>query len=970
MSDTDRRKIQLEASLDATGVRQGAADAVSAARSMASGVEDAGRKAATAMSREERNMVASIQRATAAMQSGGKAGADYYEMLAKQRGISGDVLGPYIKQLRDAEAAQKRLAATGGISDRAQAAALRGVPAQFTDIVTSLQGGQNPVTVLLQQGGQLKDMFGGVGAAARAMGGYVMGLVNPFTVAAGAVAALGLAYYKGSEEADAYARALVMTGNAAGTTAGQLAVMAQELGEKSGLTTSGAADALTQLAATGQVAREAIAKAAEAALLFDKAGIPVEQTVKDFEALGKSPVEASLKLTEQHRYLTAEIYQQIKALKDQGRDAEAARVAQDAYADAIIGRAGQIEERLGILQKAWRGLGAVASGAWNAMLGIGRGQEVEEQLKRQTQVVADLQKRHEDYVARFGGGRNGSEAALNAARTRLAELQSQADAAADKAKKEADTQRAQLAGAQAATAVAKVNELAATRQERLNKALADYRENLDKIRAADPNSALLDPKAIAKAEGAIRAQYQEKGGRGVSTAARRLDLSELQNAAREEVRIVEGKEKDLERLRQGGLIADADYYGQRRALVQQASDAEERALKEQIARLQSEKASGADALGIKKQIAETEVKLSAQRLATGEKIKALTHEEAQAMERQRLSLEALAATHQRTMEQMRTQQQRTLGTAGMGDKSRQRAESLWGIEDAYDAERRRLEDRRMFTPNLSDAQRQEISQRLAYLETEKTERIRITSETYAEMDAIQGRWEMGATQAMSNFADSAADVARQTADLFTSAFSGMEDALVNFAVNGKASFGDLARSIIADLIRIQIRASMVQAIGGQGGIGSLIGKLFGGGASPLASSGVTVGGVDAMNGYATGGYTGAGGKYEPAGIVHRGEYVINADSTRRLGLGLLNRLNGYATGGLVGSTAAPVGGTVVNVYNQTTGAQVEQKRSRGANGSEIVDVFIKQAVSAVAGQLAEDSGPVGQAMRARKSRGM
>ena len=188
MSDYDRRKFQIEASLDATGVREGAQEAVNAVKGMAAGIkeegakgaqglkpiEDAPDRAAAAMSRSEKSMVASIERATAAMRTGGKAGADYYEVLAKQRGISGDMLKPYIDQLRQAEEAQRKLRqaeearqqlskATAGISDKQTAAALRGVPAQFTDIIVSLQGGQAPLTVLLQQGGQLKDMFGGAG---------------------------------------------------------------------------------------------------------------------------------------------------------------------------------------------------------------------------------------------------------------------------------------------------------------------------------------------------------------------------------------------------------------------------------------------------------------------------------------------------------------------------------------------------------------------------------------------------------------------------------------------------------------------------------------------------------------------------------------------------------------------------------------------------------------------------------------
>jgi phage-related minor tail protein len=73
-----------------------------------------------------------------------------------------------------------------GQTARATAAALRQVPAQFTDIVTGLASGQSPLTVLLQQGGQLKDMFGGVGNAAQALGGYVAGLINPLTITAAA----------------------------------------------------------------------------------------------------------------------------------------------------------------------------------------------------------------------------------------------------------------------------------------------------------------------------------------------------------------------------------------------------------------------------------------------------------------------------------------------------------------------------------------------------------------------------------------------------------------------------------------------------------------------------------------------------------------------------------------------------------------------------------------------------------------
>ena len=151
----------------------------------------------------------------------------------------------------------------------------------------------------------------------------------------------------------------------------------------------------------------------------------------------------------------------------------------------------------------------------------------------------------------------------------------------------------------------------------------------------------------------------------------------------------------------------------------------------------------------------------------------------------------------------------------------------------------------------------------------------------------------------------AAVAAQQAADAFTNAFKGMEDALVQFAMTGKLSFSDMAKSIIADIIRIQARAAVA---GIAGSLGSAVGNLFG---------------------FASGGYTGDGGKYEPAGIVHRGEYVINAQSTRKLGVNYLNSLNGYAQGGLVGAPAGarnaqPGGGgdahVSVAVYIQQDGS--------------------------------------------------
>lgn len=976
MAETDRRKIQGEVSLDASGVREGAQEAIKATKEMAAGMNQAGKQAgeafepskkganetAQAMSRAEKSMVASIERATAALKSGGKQGAEYYEMLAKQRGISGDVLAPYIRQLREAEAAQKAL--NRGISDAQMNAALRGVPAQFTDILVSLQGGQNPLTVLFQQGGQLKDMFGGVGTAARALGGYILGLVNPFTLAAGAAGVLGLAYYQGSKEADAFAKSIIMTGNAAGTTVGQLAAMAQELDGK-GFTESEAAAALAQVAASGNVARDSISKVAEVALRLERdAGIPVQDTVKHFEELGKSPVEASLKLTEQYRYLTAEVYQQIKALQDQGRELEAANLAQQTFASAMADRTTQMADRLGIFERAWRAVGKAASEAWDNMRGVGRSTTIQEQLKA---AKDELEKGADGRLDFFWNPRKRELQKL------IGDLQAQVDAEDLNAWGEAERNRIQDEGTKAIKEVEQLYGKAASKQEQMNKALEAFRVNIEKTRKADPNSAILDPEKIAKTEAWIREQYKEKDKKTPGFGAeRRLDLSSIQSAMREELALLGQQQQALELQRAAGLVSEQDYYAQKRALIEQAGEVERNALQEQIARLEAEKSKGADALNAKRQLGEARMQLELKNIELQNKLTAVNQDATTAMQRQEAALQSLAQEHQRYLAQLSVQSQRTVSTAWMSDKDRQRAQGEWAIEDRYSNERNRI-DGQLRDPRLSVERREQLEMEMRLLQEKKASDLRIHRDTYQQLDQMQSQWSLGAGQALQNYADQAANVAGQVGGAFTRAFQGMEDALVSFVQTGKLDFKSLANSVIADLIRIQIRASLAGGSGG-GLLGSLMGSvvsMFGGGATPLASSGMTVGGVDAMNGYASGGYTGDGGKYEPAGVVHRGEYVINAQSTRKLGLSYLNSLNGYANGGLVGgggATGGP-GGVVLNIHNYA-GAEIEQRQRTGVDGQRIIEVFIKQAVSAVAGQLATDSGEVGQAMRARKSMGI
>lgn len=302
-----------------------------------------------------------------------------------------DDYNQYIKQLNASRDAVAQNAAAIGNANRALASNgqtlkqyqnnLRGIPAQFTDIVVSLQGGQKPLTVLLQQGGQLKDMFGSVAEAGKALAGYVVGLINPFTLAAAAAATLAIAYKQGSDETTAFSTALAMTGNTAGTTTNQLSDLAQQISSTGG-TVGKAASVLAQLAASTRIPKEAFEQIAVAAIAFEKAtGVAAEETVKNFEKIAKDPTAEILKLNESLNFLTASTYEHIKSLQAQGDITGAAQVANEAYEKGLERTASSVQQNLGYVEKGWNAVKSAAKEAWDAALNIGRQDTLDSQLK-------------------------------------------------------------------------------------------------------------------------------------------------------------------------------------------------------------------------------------------------------------------------------------------------------------------------------------------------------------------------------------------------------------------------------------------------------------------------------------------------------------------------------------------------------------------------------------------------------------
>lgn len=528
------------------------------------GIGGGAEKSAEKFTRAEARIRDSIKKSTQELQLLGKTASEKLEFKIADRGLDASKFAPYIAELKKAEDAQR--VASGsldkmGVSAKQTAAALRGVPAQFTDIITSLQGGQAPLTVFLQQGGQLKDMFGGAGAAARALGGYVVGLINPFTLAAAGAAALAVAYNQGSKEADAYRLAMVGTGNAAGTTAGQLKSYAQEISGVVG-TQGKAAESLAAFVSTGRVSRDVLKEASQAAIAWERAtGQAVGATAKQFADLGKDPLQAVLKLNEGTNFLTESVYRQIKSLEEQGKTADAAAVAQRAYADALTGRAGEIERNLGSIETAWNKVKDAAKGGWDAILNVGRAETNQDRLAATRKQIADLENRlaaGSGFSVTAGGAATGRPDAANNARLQAQLLGLQAQAAALEG-----VAFAAKTAAEAEAERAKQMQAAAAWDKEGAKYLTD-KAKLERDLTAARNEGLAAGKSQAEIEkrlAQIRESYAKKGGSG-GIAAENKDLRDQQRIYAELAGVSSTYYSELanyQKQRAAGVVTEEQY---------------------------------------------------------------------------------------------------------------------------------------------------------------------------------------------------------------------------------------------------------------------------------------------------------------------------------------------------------------------------------------------------------------------------
>ncbi|HGP0278366.1 TPA: phage tail tape measure protein [Pseudomonas aeruginosa] len=894
---------------------------------------------------------------------------------ARGRGIDPDVFTTYnakLQEQRDRLLGTSDAMAVAGISAGQYRQAMRQLPAQITDVVTSLASGMPLWMVAIQQGGQIKDSFGGVGATFQALGDQVKsffgiasnasdglddiargadaaaasannaktamvglsGAGSAFIVIGAAVAAAGvalaLAYEKGSSEADELNKAIVLTGNYAGTTAGQLSAMAASLARANG-TQYEAVAVLSEITATGKFTVDQIEQVATTSIAMQEAtGKAVSDTVAEFSKLADEPVKASQQLNEKYHYLTASVYEQIAALDQQGDSLGAAQLAMDAYSQAMDERASQIVENLGTLETAWKTVAGVAKGAWDEMLGVGRTETPEERLEQLTKGQAFQPGRAVASGAVFGplGWFNELRKAYQRSSMSddergkqftdaLQEIQDEGEKA-QKARLDRYLEDEAIRGQQS---MDKLLESVRTNKEKRDKLNRELDRSIAAIQAANPNDERLRPENIAAARKAIDQKYKDpKTPKGPSTPLDQSSVTEAKNRLDQLQTDFRNAEQKLQAQQRAGLLSYADYVAQRGELISQNKDQVTAAYEGEIQALEAlrDKSSttAAQRISLDQKIAEARNNMvKAQKKADAD-LEVLQLNEQGRLKKQAQAVKAYSDALQQQQDALALQGQRAAAAVGMGAQQRRLFDQRGSLDDRF--AQQRLDLASQYGDGSRGMSLDEYNDRLRALEANHAAMTQQLQRNYADLQAAQGNWVNGATSAFADYIDSARDVAGQTYELFSNAFSGLEDAVVTFVTTGKASLDDFVRTMIGDLARMatrQLGASLLSGFGLGGGTDGGAQGLTVGASAVSASAGAlaTAGGtllsgaaaiqaaaasLAAANGVS--GVTGAAGAAGAAGVAGGGSGWLSS----------ITSIFGFAGGGQVQGPGTPTSDSI------------------------------------------------------------
>jgi lambda family phage tail tape measure protein len=822
-----------------------------------------------------------------------------------------------------------------GNTAKQTAAALRGVPAQFTDIAVSLQGGQAPLTVFLQQGGQLKDMFGGAGPAAKALGGYILGLVNPFTVAAAGLGTLAAVYVDAEKEVSAFNKALFSGSASSGQTADSLGSISKNAAALTGSLADSKA-AVTALAASvglSQIQFKNLAEAASAIGQFT--GKSTAEVATALGSMGDNATKSAEKISAQYGLLTSAQYEVIRGLDEQGKRQEALDVLSESLNQNAQARFKRYRESLSDIERDWRDIGTAISNSYSRV----RGELFPDDDKQIEIIERILKTRKEGGIAgavsnglsslntALGLGEGNNDDSTAALEKRVSMLKLGLWVNQQNAKVEGDATKSNQGRIQADSKWSELSKKELSDQARLVKDIADARKlGVEAGKSqADIDRVVADIQAKYDKSQAKPKVYNEDAGMKMLDSSRQAYAVLVQ---------------------QNAAISDQGTKNEKLGAQAQALIRWE----QQLADLKSKGTLTADQKAL----------LASQDLITAQlKKNSALEKEVELRKVSKEEAEKLAA--------FQANQDARLGTAqdgidsqvaglGLGSEARDRLKQDLAIQRDYARQSADLLEQRntgRITQDLYDKEN-------AVIQNGLNNRLAMQQNYYAQIDEYQSNWMNGVSAGWNQFAEQAQNSAGMAEGAVTSALGGItastSDALYDM-ITGAESVGDAFGNLAAGMLQAVVGALTemaaqwlvykgVQMLVGkttqtsaagqmaanatatslQAGLAAfastaaipIVGPLLAPGAMATALSitgplaGAVATSAAAGIGFSSGGYTGAGGVNDPAGTVHKGEIVWSQSDIRKFGgvatVEALRNGNVSAARSLSGGSSVALGG--------------------------------------------------------------
>lgn len=818
----------------------------------------------------------------------GKTASEIQAYKAAQMGVI-EQAAPFIAKLKEQEDAWKK----GTVSAGQYRMAMRQLPMQFTDIATSIAGGMPLYMIAIQQGGQIKDSFGGIGNASKAL----LSLITPMTVglvgAAAVVGGLALAYYKGAAENEEFNKQLILTGNYAGRTASQLQAMAKGL-SGDGLTQSALSAAMAKVVGTGSFDSSQIEMVTLAAAKMEQAtGQSIGATVNNFKRLRDEPLKAAKELDDQLHYLTASEYEQISAMERSGNTIGAARVAMESYSKAMRERADEVVNNVGYMERSWNSLKNTAAGAWDAMLDIGRDKSLDDRL-------ADVNARMAESQANPGRYDNNKLAAEKAL---LTEEKYQRDIEVQRKKA---FQNAEEIEKKSLQTMDSYRDQYATREQQRTKEQLKFNQIAYRFSAEEQ----------ARIRSEIDAKYKDRATPKGRAAAVYQDDAATKALLDSQARVAALREQATV------TLTMTDQEKQLAKFTQQIAD------------LKSKTILTADQKSLLARSGEITASLQLEAQLSRENVE--RKKATEALKKMEEYTASIVAKNKQNQDRF-----------GLTSKQAGRVDQETQLDNTF----------RKDTKGINDAEQ------LAKITAEYNKAKAELHAGFKQEDLNEGDWLSGMTQGLEQYGETANNVFSATAQLAQTTMGSMTSMATQMMTTGSANVKQFATNFMTSIVDIINRLLIAQAI--QAAMGWISGAASAGagaasGAASSASTG-TMGMSTSFRAYDVGGYTGDGGKFEPKGVVHGGEFVFTREATNRIGIdNLYKMMRGYADGGVVSNTvtaSAPMlgmqgGGTAISVdlSGMTITTQGNQQQDAGTNNGELVSKAARNEVIAIVTQ--------------------